>query len=150
MAATHRFEAQLAWRKGGEGLAASNHSVIFDGRPPLELSSAPAYRGDPSRLNPEELFVASVASCQALTYLALAGRAGLDVLAYEDRPVGTLAMADKRMRITEVVLHPRIVLAAGSDEAKAHALVETAHENCFIANSVACAVRAEAEIVVGG
>jgi organic hydroperoxide reductase OsmC/OhrA len=149
MAAIHQFEGQLTWRKGGSGVTTGNHSVTFAGRPALALSAAPQYRGDPARLNPEELFVAAVASCQALTYLALASRAGLDVLAYDDHPTGTLAMADKRMRITEVVLRPRVVVAAGSDEAKARALVEAAHEGCFIANSVACAVRAEPEIVTG-
>jgi organic hydroperoxide reductase OsmC/OhrA len=150
MATQHRFEARLTWRKGGEGVAAGNHRVELAGRPPLEMSAAPQYRGDPSRLNPEELFVAALASCQALTYLALAGRAGVDVLAYEDRAEGTLAIADKKMRMTEVVLRPRITVAPGTDEAKARDLVEAAHAGCFIANSVACAVRTEPELVAGG
>ncbi len=145
----HQFEAEVTWREGGEGVAASTHRVAFAGRPPLEVSAAPQYKGDPSRLNPEELFTAAVASCQLLTYLALAQRAGLRVLAYEDRPVGTLAIADKKMRITEVVLRPRITLAPGGDVTKARALVEQAHEGCFVANSVSCAVRAEPEIVSG-
>lgn len=149
MAASHRFEARLAWRKGATGPAAGTHTVTFAGRPPLEVSAAPQYRGDPTKLNPEELFVAALVSCQALTYLALAGRAGIDVLAYEDQADGTLTIADKRMRMTEVVLHPRITIAAGSDEAKARALVEAAHDGCFIANSVACAVRVQPDLVVG-
>lgn len=142
----HRFEGRVTWTAGAEGLAAGTHRVTFGDRPALEVSAAPAYRGDPTKLNPEELFVAAIASCQLLTYLALARRAGVDVRAYEDRPVGTLALADRKMRMTEVVLHPHITIAPGADAAKARALVETAHENCFIANSVACAVRMEPEI----
>jgi organic hydroperoxide reductase OsmC/OhrA len=148
--ATHHFEAQVSWRAGGEGVTASTHRVQFAGRPPLEIAPAPQYRGDPSRLNPEELFVAALTSCQLLTYLALAPRAGITVLAYEDRPLGTLAVADKKMRMTDVLLRPRITVAPGTDEAKALALVESAHEACFIANSVACPVRLEPEIVVDG
>jgi organic hydroperoxide reductase OsmC/OhrA len=121
--------------------------MVFEGRPALALSGAPQYRGDPSRSSPEDLFVAALASCQMLSYLALAGRAGVTVLAYDDHAVGTLSIADKKMRMTEVVLHPRITLAGGADAAKALALVDTAHENCFIANSVACAVRVEPAIV---
>jgi organic hydroperoxide reductase OsmC/OhrA len=146
---THHFSARLAWRKGGEGGAAGNHRVELDGRPAIELSGAPQYRGDPTRTNPEELFLAALASCQLLTYLALAARAGLDVLAYDDRAEATLAIADKKMRITEVRLRPRITLAVGADEAKARALVEAAHEGCFIANSVACAVVTEPEFTHG-
>jgi organic hydroperoxide reductase OsmC/OhrA len=147
---THQFQTHLAWSKGAEGKSAWNHRVEFDGRPSLEVSAAPQYRGDPSCLNPEELFLASLASCQMLTYLALAARQNVDLLAYEDRPQATLTIADKKMRVTEVVLRPRITVAPGADAAKARALVETAHEGCFIANSVSCVVQADPEIVVSG
>ncbi|MGH7822588.1 MAG: OsmC family protein [Candidatus Binatia bacterium] len=148
--ATHEFQARLTWNKGVTGAAASNHRVEFDGKPSIEVSAAPQYRGDPSRLNPEELFLASLACCQMLTYLALASRGKIDVLAYEDHAQATLAIAERKMRVTEVRLRPRITVAAGTDEQKAKALVESAHEGCFIASSVACAVRTEPEIVVSG
>ena len=147
MATKHAFHARLTWKKGGEGIATGNHRVEFEGRPAVEVSAAPQYRGDPSKLNPEELFLASLASCQMLTYLALASRAGIEVVAYEDGADATFTIADRKMRVTEVVLHPRITIAGSADEAKARSLVEAAHDGCFIANSVACAVRAEAEIV---
>jgi organic hydroperoxide reductase OsmC/OhrA len=147
MAIQHAFHAHLTWQKGGEGVAVGNHRVEFAGRPAVEVSAAPPYRGDPSKLNPEELFLASLVSCQMLTYLALASRAGVEVVAYEDGAEATLTIADRKMRVTEVVLHPRITIAGSADEAKARSLVEAAHDGCFIANSVACAVRAEVEIV---
>ena len=147
---THTYEANLTWLAGGEGIAVGNHRVEFEGRPTLEVSAAPEYRGDPTRLNPEELFIAALASCQLLTYLALARGAGLTVRRYEDRAVGTLATADRKMRMTEVRLRPRITMAAGSDEVKARDLVDKAHAGCFIANSVACAVHLEAEVVAEG
>jgi organic hydroperoxide reductase OsmC/OhrA len=146
---THEFNAHVAWTCGEDGVTAANHRVEFDGRPPLDVSAAPAYRGDPSRLNPEELFLASLASCQLLTYLALAPRAGVTVLAYDDRPLGTLAMVERRMRMADVLLRPRITVDASTDREKARALVERAHQGCFIANSVRTTVRVEPEIVVG-
>jgi organic hydroperoxide reductase OsmC/OhrA len=146
----HNYEARLTWEAGGEGVTTGNHRVEFEGHTPVEVSAAPEYRGDPTRLNPEELFVAALASCQLLTYLALARGAGVTVRRYEDRAVGTLAIADRKMRMTEVLLRPRITVAAGSDEGKARGLVDKAHDGCFIANSVACAVRIEPEIVVEG
>jgi organic hydroperoxide reductase OsmC/OhrA len=146
---THTYEARLEWHTGAEGVAAGNHRVEFAGRPAVEVSAAPQYRGDPTRPNPEELFVASLASCQLLTYLALARGAGVTVRRYEDHAVGTLAIADRKMRMMDVLLRPRITIA-GSDRDKARALVEKAHDGCFIANSVACAVRVEPEIVAEG
>ncbi|HXH06197.1 MAG TPA: OsmC family protein [Vicinamibacterales bacterium] len=144
---THRFEGTLTWRAGAAPPATGNHRVVFAGRPALEVSAAPQYRGDGTKLNPEELLVASLASCQLLTYLTLAARAGVEVRAYDDRPVGTLAMAEKKMRITEILLRPRITIGPASDADAARTLVERAHESCFIGASLACAVRLEPEIV---
>lgn len=145
---THRFEGTLSWERGGDGGAAVNHTVSFAQRPPLALSAPVQYRGDGTRLSPEELFVASVASCQLLTYLALATRAGLAIARYEDHPVGILAMANGRMRMTEVQLHPRITLAPGGDATKGRSLVDSAHDACFVANSITARVHIEPDIVI--
>src|SRR5262249_28511752 len=121
----------------------------FAGRPALEVSAAPQYRGDPTRLNPEELFVAALASCQLLTYLALARGAGVTVQRYEDDAVGTLAIAERKMRMTDVLLGRGITVAEGTAEEKARALVKKAHDGCFTATSVPCPARVEAQIVIG-
>jgi organic hydroperoxide reductase OsmC/OhrA len=147
MTTTHQFEALVSWPVRGE--ATGTHRVEIPGKPVLEVAAAPQYRGDPSRHNPEELFMAALASCQLLTYLALAGRAGIRTLGYDDRATGTLAVADRKMRMTEVVLRPRIRVAPGTDAAKVRALVAAAHEGCFIANSVSSAVRVEPDVVAG-
>ena len=68
--------------------------------------------------------MASLASCQLLIYLALARGAGVALRRYEDRPKGTLALVERRMRMTQVLLRPRLVLAARSDEDEARTLVE--------------------------
>jgi len=149
MAAIHHYEVETHWRKPDASTNPMNHQLELAGRRAIDASGAPQFKGDASKVNPEELFVAALVSCQMLSYLALAGRAGVDVLAYDDHGAGTMTITDKRMRITEVRLRPRITIAAGGDEAKARSLVEAAHDACFIANSVACAVTVEPEIVVG-
>lgn len=148
MANSHEFEAELIWEKGAEGERRGNHGVRFEGRPDLEVSAAPQYKGDPSCLNPEELLLASLMSCQMLTYLAMAQSGDVDVLAYEDQATATLSMADRRMRITQVTLRPRIRVGPDADKEKARKLVDRAHHGCFIANSVSCEVVIEPEVTV--
>lgn len=109
----------------------------------LPLSSAPGFRGDEARLNPEVLFVGALSACQALTYLFLAARKQVVVTAYVDNAEGVLEMVDGRTRMSRVTLRPRITLEAGSDEATARALVSRAHDGCFIANSVTSRVEIE-------
>jgi organic hydroperoxide reductase OsmC/OhrA len=103
----------------------------------LPMSSAPGYRGDPSRANPEQLFVASLSACQALTYLFLAAKNRIPVVGYTDDAEGRLALVDGRMGMARVTLRPRITLEPGANETRARELVAKAHEGCFIANSVA-------------
>ncbi len=40
------------------------------------------------------------------------------------------------VRITEIDLRPRIVVAGDASEERVRKLVNTAHEHCFIANSL--------------
>jgi organic hydroperoxide reductase OsmC/OhrA len=109
----------------------------------LPMSAAASYRGDASRANPEQLFVASLSACQALTYLYVAAKRGIVVVAYTDDAEGHLALVDGRIRVARVNLRPRITLEAGTDEAQARELVEKAHHDCFIAASVSAQVRIE-------
>ena len=143
----HRFEGTLTWDRDAAGATSMNHSVAFAGRSPLVLSAPVQFQGDGTRLSPEELFVTSLASCQLLTYLALARRAGIPIVRYEDHAVGLLTMADRRMRITDVQLRPRITIAADADATKARTLVDAAHDACFVANSITARVSIEPQIV---
>ena len=158
---SHTYGCRLEWRSGPAEAGGSmedysrEHTVAASGgKAPLKLSAAPEFRGDPALMNPEELFVAALSSCQMLTYLALAARAGVRVVSYMDDAAGTLApgrhpaTGRSVMRIERVLLRPRIEVASGSDTAKAKDLVEKAHETCFIANSVGCEVAAEPEVRV--
>ena len=145
------FKSRVEWTGASKGptrdLASFSRDLrVAIGPITLEMSSAPAFRGDPSRANPEQLFVASLSACQTLTYLALAARSGIAVVDYVDEAEGWLERADRGMRMTRVNLRPHIVLEDGADAAKARQLVEKAHEQCFIGNSVLTSVTIEPRI----
>ena len=141
MAKEHQFAAHVVWTGAGRGSTTSyeaydrGYRVEIEGKPPLEGSSDPTFRGDASRHNPEDLLVAALSGCHLLSYLALCSRAGIEVLSYEDQASGLMAIKDRRMRFTEVTLAPRVTIGAG-DLDKAIELHEAAHGQCFIANSV--------------
>ncbi len=138
------YTCSLEWTGAANGPTVDTKSfsrdihIQFPGGQPLEASSAPEYLGDAARTNPEELFITSVSSCHMLTYLFEAGRAGVKVTAYSDNPVGELGLKDGRMRIIRVTLKPVVTITSDSDATKANELMERAHRNCFIANSIAC------------
>jgi organic hydroperoxide reductase OsmC/OhrA len=153
MAKSHSYELALTWTGAGKGATVNypsysrEYRVSFAGKPPLVGSADPAFRGDPALHNPEDLLLAALSACHMLSYLAVCALAKVTVLSYEDSASGTMSeVAPQRSAFTDALLRPRVVIAAGSDRAKAAALHEQAHKICFIANSVNFPVRHEAKI----
>jgi organic hydroperoxide reductase OsmC/OhrA len=148
----HHYLATCAWSGStGAGYAAydrSHRGTVPPATSAIELSADPAFRGDPALANPEQLLVLAAASCQLLSFLAVAARARLDVVAYEDRAEGLMPASALPPRITRVLLHPRIVVRPPATEERVRALVETAHRECFIANSLRADVEVFPEIEI--
>lgn len=147
---THQYELSVTWT-GNTGSGTSSyrayeraHEVRVDGKPPIEGSADPGFRGDPARWNPEELLVASLAQCHMLWYLHLCAVEKIVVTAYVDSPLGTMVETPGGGgRFEEVVLRPRVTLADPGQAGRAAELHHRAHELCFIANSVNFPVRHE-------
>ena len=152
----HTYQTRTRWFSNGGGEEVSyrsysrNHTVEVAGKPPIEASSDPAFCGDVSRYNPEELLVASLSSCHMLWYLHLCAVAGVRVLSYEDEATGRMEEnSDGSGVFKEVKLSPRVSISRVDDCKRAEAIHREAHALCFIANSVNFAVRVEAKVVAG-
>ncbi len=148
--AEHRYELTVEWT-GDRGTGTRSytgygrdHIVSAEGRPKIRGSADPGFRGEDSRWNPEQLFVASLSQCHMLWFLHLCADSGVVVLEYVDHPIGTMVTAvDGSGEFTEVLLRPSVVVAAADQVERAQGLHERAHEMCFITRSVRCPVRHE-------
>jgi organic hydroperoxide reductase OsmC/OhrA len=140
-------KAMIRWRGNGpdflKGKYSREHTWTFDGGASVPASASPAVVpapwSNPAHVDPEEAFVASLASCHLLTFLYLAGQQGFQIDSYDDEAVGVMAKNEKGVPwVGRVTLHPRIVFGGDkrptpAEEEKLH---HQAHEQCFIANSV--------------
>lgn len=150
----HRYLVRVEWT-GNTGSGTSdyksysrNHLIRAEGKPDIPGSSDPAFRGDRTRWNPEDLLVGSLSACHKLWYLHLCAVEGVRVLSYRDEAEGLMAEDPERGgAFTRVVLRPVVGVAPGSDTALAAALHERAHHFCYIANSVNFPVLCEPRIV---
>jgi organic hydroperoxide reductase OsmC/OhrA len=143
--ATHT--AIIDWKRTGtdflKGKYSREHTWTFDGGLTVPASPSPSVVpppfSNPANVDPEEAFVAAIASCHMLTYLHLASRQGFQVDSYRDSALGEMSKNDQGIPwVSAVTLNPRIVysgdrLPAPADEERLHHL---AHEQCFIANSI--------------
>jgi organic hydroperoxide reductase OsmC/OhrA len=147
------YSATVSWHRNGEVFTdkrySRGHEWSFDGGVRFRASSSPQVVprfSDPAGVDPEEAFVASLASCHMLTFLLLAASKKYRVDSYVDEAKGTLAKNPKgKLAMVEVVLRPKIVFS-GEQQPSPEALQELhhrAHEECFIANSVTTDVRCE-------
>ncbi|MGD1943255.1 MAG: OsmC family protein [Leptolyngbyaceae cyanobacterium] len=140
---THQYETHVVWTGNrGQGTASyrsyeRSHEVLVSGKPVILGSSDPAFRGDKTKYNPEELLVAALSACHMLWYLHLCSEAYILVTHYVDQAVGTMAETEAGSgKFSEVVLKPVVTVAPNSDTQQAEQLHEQAHHFCFIANSV--------------
>ena len=147
----HHYYALCRWQ-GSTGVGYEHYGRTHElsaapAEAKLSATADPMFRGDPKLLNPEQLLVMAAASCQLLSFLAVAARKRLDVVEYEDRAEGFMPEDDKPVRVTRIMLRPRIVVKSGTREAVQKA-VEIGHHECYIANSLKTDIRIEPEIII--
>lgn len=153
----HEYHVSVEWM-GNQGSGTSgyreygrNHEIRVEGKPTIPGSADPAFRGDATRWNPEDLLVASASACHKLWYLHLCAEAGVVVEQYRDDAVGTMLDTATEGRFTRIVLRPHVTIRAGRNAdlvPQAKALHHAAHEKCYIANSVNFPIECEPVIDV--
>lgn len=150
----HDYAARLVW-DGNTGAGTATYAgygrqyrILISGKPDLLGTADPLFKGDASKHNPEDLFLAAISGCHMLSYLALCAREGVKVLAYEDDVRGTLKFDGRGGgKFEEVVLHPAVTISGDSDRELAERLHERAHELCYIAASCSVPIRHEPAVV---
>ncbi len=123
-----------------------NHTWYFTEGLQVPASAAPEFKGAPGSVDPEEALVAALSSCHMLTFLAIAAKKKLPVARYDDSAVGHLEKnLDGKLALTRVTLRPTVVFEASVEISaeELERLHESAHRNCFIANSVRTQVTIE-------
>ena len=139
-------KATVSWSFSGEdfskGKFSRAHIWTFDGGLTVAASAAPNVVPAPysvaANVDPEEAFVASLASCHMLTFLFVAYRKGFTVTQYQDTAIGHMTKNEEgNLWVDEVVLSPQITYGerkpSYEEETQLH---DGAHHHCFIANSV--------------
>ena len=141
--AEHRIA--LSWERGEAPFTYDayprNHAISFKNGAPQIFSASPAYKGDASKGDPEDMLVAALSSCHMLSFLAICAKKRIAVEAYDDEAMGVLENEGGKLWMTRVTLRPKVRADAPAEVlAEIHHL---AHQDCFIANLVKTAVTVE-------
>ena len=116
---THNYAATVTWSAAEQGPTTDYKSygrgyrVSIAGRPDLLGSSDPAFRGDASKHNPEDLLLAALSGCHLLWYLHLCSQSQISVLDYRDDATAEMELErGGGGQFVSAVLRPRVTLAA--------------------------------------
>lgn len=139
----HTYKLNVKWT-GNTGSGTINyrsyersHVISAENKPEIFASSDPAFRGDKTKYNPEELLVASLSGCHMLWFLHLCAEAGIVVTGYTDNPTGIMTETENGGgRFNEVILRPDVTVQNAQSVELLDEIHKKAHELCFIANSV--------------
>ena len=146
------YRAEVLWERGEQAFVdnrySRRHLLRFDGGAEVAGSSSPHVvpvpMSDASAVDPEEAFVAALASCHMLFFLGYAAQSKFRVDRYRDAALGVLARdASGRISMTEVTLNPVVEFSGERrpTQAELDQLHDRSHANCYIANSVRTEVR---------
>lgn len=143
MVKEHTYNLTVRWT-GNKGPGTINyrsyereHKIWTDNKVEITASADPAFRGDKTKYNPEELLVASLSGCHMLWFLHLCAENGVVVIDYIDRPTGIMIETENGGgRFKEVTLNPAVTVTDFAMIKRIDELHKKANELCFIANSV--------------
>jgi organic hydroperoxide reductase OsmC/OhrA len=153
MSRIHRYRCRVRW-SGSTGAGYDHYNrdhvievLTADGElitPAVDgtgvrMSGDAAFGGNGALLNPEQQLVIAAASCQMLSFLAVAARARLDVVEYMDDAIGEMPDADGW--ITTIRLSPVVTVNGEMAEDRLRHWTEVGHRECYIANSVRTDIR---------
>jgi organic hydroperoxide reductase OsmC/OhrA len=134
------YDNHAVWQSPGRVL------IQAAGHPDLPSGAPPEFRGHPDVWGPEDLLVASVNSCLATTFQALAGARKVEFTAYESTAEGLLENVEGKYQITQVDVRATITLKSQDQFAAAEEALSKVKENCFISNSIKAKVTYQHEI----
>lgn len=137
---TFTYRTSVRWTDRKQGVLTSQ------GKPDIQVSTPPEFKGHEGIWSPEDLFVSAVNVCVMSTFLAFAERMGLAYTGYESEAEGTVQLVDGKLQVTSVLLRPRITLKEGKDSDKAREVLAKAEEYCLVSNSVKTRVSMEPQI----
>jgi len=125
------------WNGGRRGTAS------IQNKPDVPVSSPAEFKGEPTYWSPEDMLVTALNACLMMTFLAYAQREELDMVSYQSSADGALEYANGKYHFTEVILRPRLTLRTEEDAEIARVVLENAHLDCIITNSITGSVKLE-------
>jgi organic hydroperoxide reductase OsmC/OhrA len=136
----HVYNTKVRLKEGriGELICGNGHKTDF--------SSPPEFKGETGLLTAEDALVASVNMSIMQTFLHLLEKKDIEIKGYESDANGILGHRKGNEVIIRIVVHPKILVAPGTDIDAIENALREARKYSIIANSVYATVVLEHKV----
>ena len=134
---THKYDVTVDWNHDRVG------TITLEGKPRTQVGAPPEFDGVAGIVSPEDLFVASAASCMMTTFVAFSKKLRFEFKSYRCEGTGTLQKLEKGFEFTHILLKSVVTVEAKDSIDKAKRALELAGKYCLVANSMKCPVEHE-------
>ena len=139
----HVYKVEVSAQPTGSMDTRSSGKVSIAVDAPLEFG------GPGDQWSPEDLLVAAIADCYALSFRAVAGASKLDWSHLEVSVAGTLDKVERVTQFTEVYTNATLIVASEELREKAMRLLQKAEDICLITNSMTATRHLNATVTIG-
>lgn len=137
----YSYSTEVTWTGDRRG------DLTAPGLPDLAIAAPPEFKGSEGVWTPEHLFVAAVNSCFMTTFLAIAENSRLEFVRFSSNAKGKLEKLEGQgFLMTEISLHPILVIRHVHDLERAGRILEKAEKICLISNSIKTKTTLEPEV----
>lgn len=143
MDTTHTYRAVARWPSGQAGL------VNTESSPEVIRFSAPQQFGGPGGdWTPEDLLLAALASCFAITFRAIAGHSKFEYTGLQVEVEGTVGKAESGYSFSAIVFRPTLTIHDEAQRDRALTLLQKAKTACLVSKALATSPCLEARVDV--
>lgn len=141
---SHTYEVKVDWTHDRIG------DLSIEDKPTVQIATPPEFEGGvPGIISPEDLFVASAATCMMTTFVTFSKKMRFDFESYSCKGVGTLERVEKGYEFTHILLKSKVTVGSEDLISKAERALELAGKYCLVSNSMKCQVDHENTVEVG-
>ncbi|MFW9869317.1 MAG: OsmC family protein [Candidatus Thorarchaeota archaeon] len=139
---THEYTVRIDWKHGRVG------DMIVEGKPKVEVSAPPEFDGPEGIISPEDLFVASAASCFMTTFVSFTKKMRIDFKSFSCEGHGTLERVEKGFQFTKILLKTKVGIESEDLRSKTERALDLSGKYCLVSNSMKCLTEHENEVFV--
>ncbi len=131
-----------------QGSPTGSLTTYSEGLMALDIAAPKQFDGPGDKWSPEDLLIASVASCLILTFRAIASASKFEWSELSCKTKGVLERVERKTQFTEMFIDASLSIDSNADKEKALQLLEKSEENCLITNSLTAKIHFTANISV--